>query len=157
KSMINKVAYFAYGSNMSISRLHKPERAPSAIVIGPAKLVDWRFVCNKQSKDGSAKANIMRSPGDTVWGVLYEINSSELQNLDNAEKGYDRRCLNIVDCENNEVVAKTYISEETTSDTRPYTWYKQLIVQGAREHCLPVSYIEFLERIESKPDKAEHS
>ena len=35
---------------------------------------------------------------------------------------------------------------------KPYTWYKTLVVAGAREHCLPVAYVAQLEAAESFDD-----
>lgn len=136
---------------MSVSRLR--ERIPSAKPVGPAKLDGWHFVCNKRGKDGSAKANIERSPGNTVWGVLYELDSSELGSLDRIESGYVRECLRVTLGQNTEVMAHVYVSSELTDDARPCTWYKELIVEGAREHRLPQAYVEFLGQLESKSDE----
>jgi len=48
--------------------------------------------------------------------------------------------------------AYVYVSSILTDDPRPYHWYKELMIEGAREHHLPSFYVKHLEQIESKPD-----
>src|SRR5713226_8689269 len=84
---------FAYGSNMASDRLQL--RAPFIRIHGCAKVPDKRMICNKKSDDGSAKANLVDEPGNEVWGVLYEIDSSDFAKLDRAEIGYKRITLKV--------------------------------------------------------------
>ena len=147
--MSKKVAYFAYGTNMSTKRLK--ERVRSARHRGCAKLPNKRLVCNKKSKDGSSKANLTDSSGATVWGVLYEIDSAELDKLDGVESGYIRISLDVTTDQDSWVKAYIYVSSELTGDARPYDWYKELMIRGAREHQLPASYMKYLEQIPTKP------
>jgi len=147
-----KVKVFAYGSNMCSQRMRK--RIPSAKSLGRAKLPNKRLVCNKRSDDGSAKANL-ENTGELVWGVLYEMDSAELNTLDNCEKGYERINIDVQTDAGLSENAFVYVATETanlTHDHRPYEWYKKYIISGALEHKLPTSYINFLEKIESKPD-----
>ena len=145
-----KIMCFAYGSNMYTDRMRS--RVPSATVVGPAKLPDKRLVCSKKSKDGSGKANLADSPGDPVWGVLYEVDLAELDRLDRAEGGYQRTSLQVWARQGSPVTAEVYVSTELTADPVPYESYKELIVAGAREHKLPRDYVEYLEQLPSKPD-----
>lgn len=144
-----KVKVFAYGSNMCTQRMRG--RISSVEPLGRAKLLTKRLVCNKRSNDGSAKANL-EDAADTVWGVLYEIDSAELGKLDECEGGYERECLGVLTDHDSLVRAYVYISSKLTSDHRPYDWYKALMIRGALEHELPSFYIELLKQIESKPD-----
>jgi len=111
-------------------------------------------VCNKKSTDGSGKANLIDSTGDTVWAVLYEIDSAELDKLDKAERRYTRISLDVITDQDSLVKAWLYVSSELTEDARPYDWYKELMVKGAREHGLPASYVTYLEQIPTKPKAA---
>ena len=149
--MSKRVAYFAYGSNMSTERLQEPGRAPSAKPLGRAKLPSKRLVCNKKSTDCSGKANLIDSTEDTVWGVLYEIDSAELDNLGRAERNYTLKSLDVITDQDSLVKAYVYVSSELTEDARPYDWYKELLIKGAREYGLPASYVKYLEQITSKP------
>ncbi len=137
---------------MVTERLQAPERAPSAKPMGRAKLPDKSLVCNKKSTDGSGKANLADTAGDTVWGVLYEIDSAELGQLDDCEGGYKRECLGVITEQDSLVRAWVYISSKLTDDPRPYDRYKELMISGACEHRLPSYYIELIKSIESKPD-----
>jgi type I restriction enzyme, S subunit len=145
--------YFAYGSNMKIDRITATERAPSARKLCRAKLLDKKLVFNKISTDGSGKGNIIDFPSNLVWGVLFEINEREIQNLDRAEKGYDKQDITVIDESGNPVDAFTYISSRTNDDLKPYDWYLQLIIKGADENDLPKEYIDDLRKIASTPDR----
>ncbi len=146
-----RILYFAYGSNMSSARLHS--RVASAKIIGPAFLKDRRMLFNKHSKDSSGKANLIESPGDVTWGVLYEIDIQDLGTLDKVEGGYKRIPVQVWKSDGKTVEAVTYVSTELTDDHVAYEWYKDLLIAGAREHNLPQDYIAYLERLPSKPDR----
>jgi len=146
-----KIRIFAYGSNMKTNRLRK--RVPSAKPIGRARLFNKRLVFNKKSEDGSGKANLEDSPEDVVWGVLYEIESSDLEKLDKAEGGYRRTTMRVKTNEDKLVAAEVYISTEVVLEVIPFDWYKELLVCGAQEHQLPENYIDFLKKIPSKPNE----
>ncbi len=148
---MDKFIYFAYGSNMNSERLRK--RTPSAVEIGRAKLLNKDLVFNKKSTDGSMKANIINYTGKSVWGVLFEIDTDEMEQLEKAEEGYDRVYLDVYTDKNEKIKAYVYISSDVIENERPYDWYKEFILEGAREHKLPIEYIEHLEEITSKPDR----
>lgn len=46
---------------------------------------------HKNSNDSTGKLNIVHSPRDIVWGVLYERDDEYTHKLDGIEKGYDRK------------------------------------------------------------------
>lgn len=129
------------------------ERVPSANPVGRARLPNKRLVCNKKSTDCSGKANLTDRAGDAVWGVLYEIDPAELDNLDAVEGGYTRMTLDVITDQDSSVEAYVYISSELTDDPRPYDWYKALMVKGARENALPASYVRYLEQMPSRPNR----
>lgn len=145
-----KVLYFAYGSNMKENRLCK--RIPSAKLVGRGRILDKKLVCNKRSKDSSGKANLEDSPRGAVWGVLYEMDSSDLNRLDEVEEGYQRTTMNVQTDEDKFVVAEVYISTELTLKAIPFSWYKELLVSGAQEHQLPEDYVDFLKKLPFKHD-----
>lgn len=145
-----KVLYFAYGSNMRTDRLSK--RVPSAKPAGRGKILNKRLACNKRSRDSSGKANLEDKPGGVVWGVLYEIDLSDLDRLDEVEGGYHRNTIRVQTDEDRFVAAEVYTSTELTMDAVPFDWYKKSLVSGAREHQLPEDYVEFLKKLPSKRD-----
>lgn len=143
-----KTLIFAYGSNMKTERM--VERVPGAKVTGRVFAGNRKMVCNKKSKDGSGKANLVESPGSVTWGVLYEIEDDALDKLDRVEGGYERVLLGVTADDDTRVIAQAYVSDQVTGDPRPFAWYKELILDGAREHNLPVAYIDYLEEIETR-------
>mgnify|MGYP000400266959 CR=1 FL=1 len=146
----DKVYYFAYGSNMSQERLQ--ERIPEAKPQGKAKLNNYQLVINKAGSDGSGKANLKADSGSEVWGVVYELDSSSLPELDTYEPGYDRELVEVKTEAGTSLIAVTYRSEKTGED-KPYEWYKQHLLAGAYEHSLPAEYVKKLEAIETKSEE----
>ena len=149
----DKTIYFAYGSNMCTRRLR--ERVPSAKALRIARLEGHSFRFHKRSTDRSGKADAFETanPEDIVWGVVFEIDSSEKPSLDRAEglgRGYRERTVRVVDENNIGHYASLYIASQDVidADLVPYSWYKRFVVEGARQHGLPAGYIA---RIDAMP------
>ncbi len=137
--------YFAYGSNMSIARLRK--RVPSAVLIGCGMLKahDLRF--HKSSHDGSGKcdAYFTGTDGDIIYGALFEIDPDEQSDLDEAESlghGYDAKDVEVLVEDEIKINAMTYIATKINQDLKPYSWYMNHVLIGAKELALPGEYIE---------------
>jgi hypothetical protein len=144
------VLYFAYGSNLKWSRMR--ERVPSARTEAVAFLEHHRLACNKRGRDGSAKANLVRAPGDRVWGVLYCIERAHLTVLDRFEVGYERVEVAVCTATGEDRRASTYRSDRIIGDPTPFDWYRGMILEGAREHGLPEEYLRVLEALPARPD-----
>jgi len=142
--------YFAYGSNLTTSRML--ERVPSARLAGRAHLAGYRLQFDKRGRDGSAKANVAVDPGGEVWGVAFEMHAEGWPTLDRFEPGYQRLTVQIALRDGTLRRAETYQSDDPTPDPRPFAWYLKLVVDGAREHELPSSYVEKLESTPTRPD-----
>ena len=56
------------------------------------------------------------------------------------------------------VTVSIYYASNIDPARKPYTWYKALVVAGAKEHGLPASYIAGLETAEASedPDRTRH-
>ena len=144
---------FAYGSNMLTARLR--ERVPSAHAVGIGRLDRHALRWHKRSSDGSGKCDAMASkdPG-VVWGVVFEIDRTEKSALDRAEglgRGYKEIEVDVA-MDHGLVTASMYCATDTDPSLRPYDWYKDLVVAGAREHGLPEAYVRGLEAVESAGD-----
>ena len=143
--------YFAYGSNMSTARLR--ERAPSAKPLGTGRLVRHALRWHKRGRDGSGKCDAACTgcPGDEVWGVLFAIDCAEKPRLDAAEGlgiGYVEKDVQILTAAGG-VAARTYQAKPNHVEAalRPFRWYWQHVLSGAREHGLPVAYVAAIEQI----------
>lgn len=145
--------YFSYGSNMLSGRLK--DRCPSARPLGVAQLSGHELRWHKRSRDGSGKCDVVPSSnGQVVFGVVYEIVESERADLDRAEgcgNGYVRTNVQ-VNLNGEAVTASTYVATKVDPNIKPYTWYKALVVAGAKEHGLPADYIASLETVEASKD-----
>lgn len=149
---------FAYGSNMLAARLR--ERCPSARAIGIAELPGHELRWHKRSNQKSGKCDIVASDTGSVFGVLYEINAQEQGALDRAEglgAGYEEIEIEVL-CGSERVNAKAYRATNTDPALRPFTWYRALVIAGAKEHGLPASYIAGLESVpaDQDADRARH-
>lgn len=150
---------FAYGSNMLSARLK--ERCPSAQPLGVAQLPGHELRWLKRSTDGSGKCDVVSVDSDhAVFGVVYEIAANDKAALDRAEglgHGYEQKDATVI-LNGGAVTVSIYFATETEPALKPYTWYKALVVAGAKEHGLPTPYIASLEAIEAleDPDRARH-
>lgn len=148
--------YFAYGSNMSISRLKK--RVPSAKFLGCHRLTEHDLRFHKTSKDGSGKcdAYFTSHPEDVVYGALFEIDEIEKAALDKAEGlgfGYNQKQVIVISNDNSFTEAVTYIASSIDDSLKPYSWYMNHVLVGAQEISLPLTYIETkIKNIETTED-----
>lgn len=150
--------YFAYGSNMCSAWLQR--RCSSAKPIGVAELSGHELRWHKRSKDGSGKCDISRSERQRVLGVLYQIDEADKRDLDRAEglgNGYAEIDVDLL-VDGNHVSAKAYQATAKDEALQPYSWYKALVVAGAKENGLPESYVEQLISSASQedPDRSRH-
>ena len=134
-------------------------RVPSCRFHAVAKLQGHTLKFHKCSKDGSGKCNAFRtgSQADYVIGVVFEIDAAEKKDLDRAEglcHGYRDTCVS-VETSQELIEAWMYVAEPTAIDDRlaPYTWYKDFVLDGAREHGLPAAYIAGTEAVEARQDR----
>ena len=142
---------------MSASRLQ--ERVPSAKRIGLyfLKAHDLRF--HKISKkDGSGKcdAYFTNKANDIVMGTLFEISPDEKVTLDKAEGlgyGYNEKEVVLKSEAGDEVKAITYYATKIDKSFKPYSWYLNHVLIGAKESQLPIEYIDKIQSTESIEDK----
>ena len=148
--------YFAYGSNLHPVRLLK--RVPSANLLGVAVLDKHRLVFHKKSQDGSSKCNLVYTgnKSDGIYGAIYQIDSAHKRALDSFEgngNGYDDNQLT-VKLHGKEYSTFTYFAQPShiADGLKPYHWYKNLVVLGAKHLQFPDAYVRFIESIESVED-----
>ena len=145
---------FSYGSNMSSARLR--DRVPSARFVAVAILPAHRLRFHKVSRDNSGKcdAEETENPDDRVYGVVYEIANEEKPDLDRKEGlgfGYDEKVVEVI-TEQGKLNILMYFATRVNSSLKPYCWYKEHVLIGAREHGLPPEYIAQIEAIEAVED-----
>ncbi|NRB39392.1 MAG: gamma-glutamylcyclotransferase [Pseudomonadales bacterium] len=147
--------YFAYGSNMSLSRLS--ERIADVQQLGSyiLRAHDLRF--HKAGSDGSAKCDAFytQNPDDYIIGSLYEISPSGIKTLDQIEglgDGYNKKDVTVEHKSGTQFTATTYYAMHIDITLKPFSWYKNHVLVGARELQLPEAYIKRIETINSIDD-----
>jgi gamma-glutamylcyclotransferase len=164
---------FAYGSNLFTDRMVR--RVPSAQVVGSATLPGHRLAFHMRSTDGSGKADATPSAAGEhrVEGVIYRLHPVHLEGLDRVEGGYLRR-VHRFRLAGGGMVPKmggvegygevgtgtvgvirawTYHArpERIEPGMRPFRWYHELVVKGARSHGLSPAYVAGLEGVPVLP------
>jgi hypothetical protein len=153
---MSRITYFSYGSNMSVKRLM--DRVPSAEFKHVAILPEHRLAFHKCGRDGSAKCDIhhTRLEHDVVFGVVFSLLASEMPMLDEKEglgKGYEKKIVEVQHAEGGGVVeALTYYATHVDSSLKPYYWYKEHVLVGAREAKLPEDYVRSIEMVDAIAD-----
>ncbi|XP_067002424.2 gamma-glutamylcyclotransferase isoform X2 [Anabrus simplex] len=163
----DKFLYFAYGSNLLAQRIHINN--PTAKRIATGKLKDYRLDFNFWSPGWKGcVATIVPQEGSVTWGAVWEIDISNLPNLDRQElvhKGvYFPLQVTIETTDHEKLSCRTYQLydippplkeyQELPEERRPSKTYLKVIIEGAKESCLPESYISSLELI---PDNGQES
>lgn len=156
----NTFFYFAYGSNLKLSEMHRScanaERHRKAVLPNHALVFPRRSInrkCGVASVDGRK--------GDQVWGGIYVIPKNEMRSLETRE-GFssDRhRDENSYFPESVTVFmdgdlsapleVMTFIANRQASPPLPSDEYKNLIITGAEEWGFPSDYISALRAIET--------
>ncbi|XP_047117654.1 gamma-glutamylcyclotransferase-like [Schistocerca piceifrons] len=159
--MGGKFFYFAYGSNLLAKRIHINN--PSAIRISAAKLKDFRLDFGTWAERWrGAVATLVPEQGKHVWGAVWEIDKSNLADLDRQEGVNDgfyfpmqvdveKLSGEFVNCRSYQLCdTPTKISEgDIIPENRlPSALYLDVVIQGAIESGLPDDYINQLKKIQ---------
>jgi gamma-glutamylcyclotransferase len=82
------------------------------------------------------------------------MNAGDKLKLDEKEglgRGYGERVVKVV-TSTGSGTAVIYYATSIDPGLRPYDWYRDLVVAGAREHVLPEEYVRALEAVPSVTD-----
>ncbi|MFB0979969.1 MAG: gamma-glutamylcyclotransferase [Alteromonadaceae bacterium] len=147
--------YFAYGSNMSLVRLK--ERVPSTIKLEIVTLKNHQLRFNMSGNDGSGKCDSFETNNseDLVIGVLFEINENEKVILDRAESlgtGYSEKLVFVQNYSGEIFEALIYCAIKIDASLKPYSWYLNHVIIGAKETKLPAEYLAVIESVECIED-----
>ena len=151
------IYYFAYGSNLHPMRLM--ERVSSAELVGVIEHSHHSLTFHKKSNDGSSKCNMFHTgnESDLIHGALYKLKPEHKKALDGFEgkgHGYIDSKINLQHNEK-EYPCFTYHAQQShiVNNLKPYHWYKQLVVLGAKYLKFPDAYISSIEAVESNEDQ----
>jgi gamma-glutamylcyclotransferase (GGCT)/AIG2-like uncharacterized protein YtfP len=129
------IKYFAYGSNMDMSRLST--RGVNPITRSKGTLKNWKLKFNKKASAGDwSFANIEPSEGDSVEGLVFDIKEGDLKLLDKFEGAprHYRREILIVETYTEEIKCITYVAqpEHIMEGLLPQKDYIQFLINGSK-------------------------
>jgi gamma-glutamylcyclotransferase len=148
--------YFAYGSNMSLVRLK--ERVPSAQKLEIVTLKNHQLRFNMSGNDASGKCDAFETNNseDLVIGALFYIDENEKPILDRAESlgsGYNEKIVLVQSYSGEIFEALIYCAIKIDTSLKPYYWYINHVIVGAKETKLPADYIAVIESVECIEDQ----
>jgi hypothetical protein len=117
--------YFAYGSNMSHSRMR--ERCPEHQAIGRATLRGYKMIIN-----GDGRANIVKATDELVIGQLYQISEGDDRKLRETATEFKFSRLEAIDVESEhgrKITCFTYKSANNEPG-EPSLEYAELLAKG---------------------------
>ena len=149
------IKYFAYGSNMSLLRLQ--ERVPSAKRLETVTLKHHQLRFNMSGTDDSGKCDAFQTGNstDSVIGAMFEINKDEKGVLDQAESlgsGYNEKLVSVQNDLGEIFEATTYYAIKLDASLKPYSWYLNHVIIGAKETKVPDEYLAVIESVECIED-----
>jgi gamma-glutamylcyclotransferase len=146
--------YFAYGSNMHIVRLRR--RLKTIIPVEGVCLKQFALTFGKRGRDGSAKCTIESADDDRVYGVLFRLPAELLALLDAIEgSDYERITVHPVGLDSGSTYrAHCYCArpKAIVEGLLPFDWYRSFVVEGARLHGLPDTYVSKLANMPVRTD-----
>jgi len=143
--------YFAYGSNLFFEQMKK--RYASVAFVNIAYYPNFTLAFTRKSRlkkrKGGWAADMIFSPNDHVWGVVYTLAPSDLLLLDwqevvHLKDGYLRQKIVVFSPRGEQYVAWTYFVKIKQGNGLPHPLYMKKILGGAEQHNLPTAYIDFL-------------
>jgi gamma-glutamylcyclotransferase (GGCT)/AIG2-like uncharacterized protein YtfP len=151
--------HFAYGPYMS--REHIAPLCSNAKVVAIARLPHHQlaFFGHTPVWDG-AEETVIPAPDQEVWGVIYDLKSSDRERLDNAQDArmdgsgaYFHHPATVTDTEGKTHKVILYRKDKQGAPSKPSQEYLNLIIQAAAERGLPAAYVEKLRTIEATQAK----
>jgi len=148
--------YFAYGSNMASSQM--ADRCPGAVCLGVVRLPDYRLAFDAWSnRRGGLVADVLPAPGSEVWGVLWEVTEAHAEALDRyegvANGQYRRSIVRVESADGGEVEAFAYVICDPGEDGPTTDAYRDILLEGAREHGLPPAWVRAIEVVPTLPPR----
>ncbi len=140
---------------MSLARLRG--RVPGAERLGVFNLEQHDLRFHKISNDGSGKCDAFHTenPTDSVIGALFEISRREKPVLDEAEGlgyGYEEKIVKVQNDAGELIEAVTYYATRIDPSLKPYSWYLNHVIVGAKETNVPEQYLKDIQSTESIED-----
>jgi gamma-glutamylcyclotransferase len=137
--------YFAFGSNLDAEQM--AERCPGSRAAFRARLADHRIDFTYPSRRwGGGAADIVPAPGESVWGMVWELTEGQLEILDRFEQGYERVELLVLDAAGRpHRVASYRVRDKGTH--RPTRHYLDKMLRWGARWEFPDDYLALLRAV----------
>ncbi|MDO9552671.1 gamma-glutamylcyclotransferase family protein [Rhodonellum sp.] len=136
---MKKFHYFGYASNLDVSTL-KGRLKKEPVLLGLGVLPSYGFRFNFENPDGSARANLVKSENESVYGLIFEINQEDFDFFLLSEPGYDFVQVEVFS-QKGEMKAYTFISSDCKENIFPKKGYLETILKGGRANGIPNGYL----------------
>lgn len=133
--------YFGYGSNLWLDQMKR--RCPSSKYIGIATLRDWKWIINNRHV-----ANIIPSPGDIVYGMIYSLTPKDEEALDGFESvpyAYVKNIFEVEMADGEKVDSLVYVDVKRLDEDTPraeYVGRMNYAISDALEKGIPKDYVD---------------
>ena len=88
-------------------------------------------------------ANLVEASGETLYGVVFELEDKQAETLDGYFGGYQKKTIKVHLRKTNEITeASTYIARRIKPGLKPSAAMLTAAVQGAEENGLPKDFVE---------------
>jgi gamma-glutamylcyclotransferase (GGCT)/AIG2-like uncharacterized protein YtfP len=115
------------------------QRCPEHHLVGQGVLRGYRWIISSRGY-----ANVIRSPSDHVYGLVYEISESDEETLDDKEGvntgSYSKETL-VVELNGSPTTCLVYV-DPTKDEGKSKAEYVSRINKGILDAGLPVQYVE---------------
>ncbi len=146
--------YFAYGSNLNRSQMQ--DRCPGSRIFRSGCLEGYRIDFTRFSSGWSGGvADVVKSEGAEVWGVVYEITDLDLAELDKYESHPDayKRFQTTIRTGDEEMEGVwTYRVREKAGFIPPSQRYLDILKRACMEYEFPDWYCQWLNKVEVAVD-----
>ena len=136
---------FLYGPDTFRKRTF--DRIGPCTVLGPARIEGYALSFNKPNMKDQTEgfANLSEAPGETLYGVVFELEDKQAEGLDGYFGGYQKQTITVHLRKTGESAeVSTYIARRTKSGLGPSEAMLAAAIQGAEENGLPKDFVEKL-------------
>ncbi|RMF13402.1 MAG: hypothetical protein D6761_11225 [Candidatus Dadabacteria bacterium] len=142
------IRHFAYGANLFPDVLERRRGICPASAV-PARAIGWRRTFDVLGIPlvEPAFANLTQADGQFCWGVLYELSTTQLNQIRAVEApAYRDGMVQVETADGRRLEAHAFIGVWTRRrEGRPSKRYLDLLIAGARHHGLPDEALAELE------------
>jgi gamma-glutamylcyclotransferase (GGCT)/AIG2-like uncharacterized protein YtfP len=146
--------YFAYGSNLDIKQVKQRCRNCDVRKVSVGYLPKYRLAFTQFYEPwGGGVADIVESPNNCVWGILYALTMDAMKLLDAYEgypTDYDRTQHSIITPEGDCYTAWVYsVKRKDGEFIPPSRKYLNILKQTAKDSGFPIEYLSYLNQIKT--------